>query len=338
MSTNIVYTASGTDFTSVYPTILVDINGNPINILTSGAATYVSSLNTLTGAVVVSGLGSITVSTNGQTINVSGANTSSITTPNPTTDYGIATWSGTAGVGLRTSTIEASGSTINASGDLTIAANHGNGNLLLQGNFLDIQSSSIFAANTNISLHNDQLSLNGQGGIFGGAVNGVISLTASGNALLTSNTGFVALSSFSGVTTNNNIVPTISGINNVGTSNLPFSGVYANQYETTQISGNTTASTLTVNWNAGSSQIVNFLNGVSGNCTVTLSNGIPGSTYALQTINNTSGTTGILWGGGNVLWAFGISGNTTPTAGAIDLFTFYYNGSKYLGNPANAYA
>ena len=106
--------------------------------------------------------------------------------------------------------------------------------------------------------------------------------------------------------------------------------LYSNQYATTQISGIQTTGAIAVNWNNGSSQILDFTGGASGVSTINLSNGIAGSSYALTTIANGSGT--IAWGGGDILWKGGTSGTATATVGAVDLFSFYYNGSKYLGN------
>lgn len=150
-----------------------------------------------------------------------------------------------------------------------------------------------------------------------------------GTSSLSANTGKVDL-------VGTGIYPTVSGTASLGTQSIPFSGVASKQYITPLISGITTAATKTIDWNDGSSQIINFLGGVSGTCTITLSNALPGSSYVLQTINNTSGTTNLAWAA-NIKWQNQLSGVTTATNAAVDLFTFFYNGTNYLANAGYNY-
>ncbi len=122
---------------------------------------------------------------------------------------------------------------------------------------------------------------------------------------------------------------TISGIN-----------TYSNQYATPWISGNYSAASgsITVNWNQGSSQLLNFSGLGAVTCAITLSNGLVGSTYALQTINNAASGIQVSWANSpRILWPAQTSGTMTSGASAVDLFAFFYNGTTYLGSSTNNY-
>jgi len=100
-------------------TITVDASVDGlIKISGSSAAAGVSSVNSLAGVILVSGAGSVSVAEEGNTIIVSGSATgsSSITTPDSTTSFGIAIWSGNSGSGLLNTNIIISdnGNTLNA--------------------------------------------------------------------------------------------------------------------------------------------------------------------------------------------------------------------------------
>lgn len=149
----------------------------------------------------------------------------------------------------------------------------------------------------------------------------------------------------SGTTINNDTLngktgtfSTIVNATTVSGTTVNADTVNSKQYQTTVVSGITTASTQTIDWNGGTTQIRNFIGGVSGTCTISLTNGIAGSAYILQTINNTSGTTSAYFGGGNIIWAGAVSGNMTAAASAVDVFNFYYNGNKWLGSVSNNFA
>ncbi len=351
-----------TDFTSVWPVILVDTSGNAINVLTSGSSTYVSSLNGLVNAVTITGLGSVSVTTAGQSIRVSGSTSASVTTPSTTVANGIATWSGTSGAGLLDTPIQITGSMIFATGN----------SLTIQGNFLDLVSSSFYPGSY-LTLHNDQGSFSADGGLWLTAAAGSITATASGavhlgavggnsaldlfsngNVTLTSQSGkilslqgssstdiysvggLITLNSVSGVTTDKSITPSVSGSSNIGTTASPFAGVVSNQYATTlvpNIVAGPTGSTVALNWNSGSVDTLTV--NTTGNVAVTLANGIAGSTYILKTVNASGGT--ISWPTGTVIWPAASSGTMTTGVGSVDLFTFVYDGTKYLANANNDY-
>lgn len=113
-----------------------------------------------------------------------------------------------------------------------------------------------------------------------------------------------------------------------------------NQYITTQISGSASAatSTYTVNWNNGSTQKIVFSGVGAGNCAITLSNGIAGSTYALETVNNSASGITVSWANSpRILWQNQVSGTMTSGASSVDLFAFLYDGTTYLGSTTNKY-
>ncbi len=279
MSTNIVYTASGTDFTSVYPTILVDVNGNPINIVTSGSATYVSSLNGLTNAVTLAGQGDISVSTSGQTINFSGSGLGNVTGPASANSLSIAVFNGGTGKIIAGSAYGISSNILSTTGTMFMTTG---------------SQDVVIAPDRNIQL---------------GPGSGTI----------------IAVG---------DIRPQGSGTMGIGTPAFPFSGVYANQYGTSYISTIATSGTISIDWNNGSVQQQSLI--VSGINSIGLTNGLVGSTYVLKTVN-VSGLSTTAWTGGNIKWAGGTSGTTTATTGAIDLFSFVYDGSNYLANQNNDY-
>ena len=154
------------------------------------------------------------------------------------------------------------------------------------------------------------------------------------------NGGFEISTPLNLYTSTANITVTNSGTNTIGSASLPLSGIwanniYGNQHATTLQSG--TGGNTTINWNNGSAQILNFNGVASGTYTIGFSNGIAGSNYTLKTIQNTSGTAQIAWSGTQTMWPSGVSGTMTAASGVSDLFTFFYDGSKYMGNQRNNY-
>lgn len=180
----------------------------------------------------------------------------------------------------------------------------------------------------------------GAGGITapGSTTNTALSLWSgtAGAALLDSSITVNAATSAMTFPSSGSILTAVSGVGNIGAVATPFSGIYANQYSTSFV-GVPTGSFITVNWNQGSSQQIDYTGMASGTSAITLSNGIAGSSYSLKTKNNAGGTISLAWSGSNTLWAGGYTGTTTATNGGIDLFTFMYDGSKYLGSQGNGY-
>ncbi len=88
-----------------------------------------------------------------------------------------------------------------------------------------------------------------------------------------------------------------------------------------------TGTTQTVNFANGNMQMIN-LGSATGTVTVTFTNPVPGGSYAIQI---TQGTTPrvITWPA-SVKWPNGVTMTLTATANAVDLITFFYNGTNFL--------
>jgi len=144
------------------------------------------------------------------------------------------------------------------------------------------------------------------------------------------------INGFTGGAITSNLTPTTSGTLTLGTAALPFSGVYANQYATSfvNVSG---ATNNTINFNGGTSQFVDYTGMASGTSNLALTNGIAGSAYLLKTKQNAAGTISVNFSGGNFLWQGGASGTMTLASGTTDVFSFLYDGTKYLGSASNNY-
>lgn len=158
-----------------------------------------------------------------------------------------------------------------------------------------------------------------------------IQIITNGNDLQISVTGVTGGSTFTGGLITLDITPTNSGTLAMGTQTSPFATGYFEQYATTRFSGQITSSIYTLDWNNGSSQAIGFVNGFVTGVTLTLQNGIPGSSYVLEVYNNASGTATINWGT-NTKWQNRSSGVPTNSGSAMDLFNFYYNGNSYLSS------
>lgn len=118
---------------------------------------------------------------------------------------------------------------------------------------------------------------------------------------------------------------------------MPNNPFFSPQYTTNYVSG--VGANTTINWNNGMSQHLNFAGVASGTYTIGFSNGVAGSAYILTIQQNASGTASIAWSGTQVIWQGGVSGTMTSTSGTspVDMFSFYYNGNKYLGSFSNNY-
>lgn len=179
----------------------------------------------------------------------------------------------------------------------------------------------------------------GTGGITGPGTstnNGIATWNGTTGAALFNNSVTLSLNILSGLS---GIMPGQSGVTNMGSPEMPLATGYlntvrSNQYATTFVSG--IGETKTIDWNNGTSQILNFNGAASGTYTLTLANGIAGSAYVLGTTQNLSGTCSLTWSS-NVVWQGGVSGVMTASSGVRDLFSFWYDGSKYLGSFSSNY-
>ncbi len=93
--------------------------------------------------------------------------------------------------------------------------------------------------------------------------------------------------------------------------------------------------------NTGSTETLNFARMIAqsitldANCTLTFSNATSGGIYLVKIIQDGTGSRTITWPAA-VKWAGGAPTLSTA-AGAIDIATFFYDGTNYFGNFAAAY-
>ncbi len=364
---------------------IINASGLWVDTLLSGTTTVgVDSVNGLTGAVTLVGAGSVTVSTVGQNVKISGATgigTGNVIGPAGATDNAIAIYNGATGQVIKNSsaTIDAGGvitsngtivggaGNVSGTGNLNLSSN-GNidanapGNIDLNalnlngqinitaGSYMTLTSNNAdlylnASGNCNITGQNGNAGINGALNAFLGAGQNVsinastgntnigagtdINITATGNTGLVSN--ILNILTQSGINTQGSIVPFSSGVDNLGSAAIPFSGTYSNQYATSINDASIGGGSATIDWNLGSSAVADFNGQASGTYTINLTNGINGSTYTLETINNAGGTASIIWGSGTK-WSKGNVGDLTPSGAAIDLFTFYFNGTDFLSS------
>jgi hypothetical protein len=81
----------------------------------------------------------------------------------------------------------------------------------------------------------------------------------------------------------------------------------------------------------------NFANGnhhritMTGNGTITLSGGAVGGIYTVEVVQDAVGGRTVAWSGAT--WAGGAAPTSTATANRKDVFTFFFDGTTYLGVP-----
>ncbi len=207
---------------------------------------------------------------------------------------------------------------LNASGNCNVSAVNGNAALNA-------------ALNTNIGA-GLSVGINASAGNITATAAGDVNLNANAGSVGVSASSAINLNSVSGINTAGSIVPMASGVDNLGSSLLPFSGTYSNQFATSVNNSAISMAAVTVDWNLGSSAVIDFTGqAISGTIAVALANGINGSTYTIKTINNGTGDNTITWGSG-LKWSNGTVGNLTPSGAAIDLFTLYFDGSDFLSS------
>ncbi len=204
----------------------------------------------------------------------------------------------------------------NASGNMALTAQNGN-------NVLNAALNAGINAGVSVNI-------NASSGITATSATDV-NINANGGSIGIVAASQVNILSASGINTQGDIVPFVSGNNNLGSSAIPFSGTYSNQYATSINNGAIATGAVTIDWNNGSSAVVDFAGQPSGAVITTLTNGINGSTYTIQTLNNAAGTNSITWASG-LKWSNGNVGDLTASGSAIDFFTFYFNGTDYLSS------
>lgn len=66
------------------------------------------------------------------------------------------------------------------------------------------------------------------------------------------------------------------------------------------------------------------------NTTLTLDGGVAGGIYTVEVLQDTTGSRTLAWTS-EVVWAGGATPTQTATANRKDVYTFFYDGTKYLG-------
>lgn len=94
----------------------------------------------------------------------------------------------------------------------------------------------------------------------------------------------------------------------------------------TRTTSNTTTGSVTLDLTAYNHRRVTL----TGNSTLTLSNGVAGGIYTVEVLQDATGSRTLAWGA-DVVWAGGATPTQTSTANRKDVYTFFYDGSKYLG-------
>ncbi len=316
---------------TIWPVITVDTNGNYQPV--SGVGGSVNSINGITsGAVTIAGTGIISVNTAGQTITVSasGVGTGDVVGPAGATSTAIAVYAGGSGKIIGNSVYRISGNILSTPGNMLF--NNGVGDIILgpdksvqivAGSGVvsittstdDVNISSAVDANINITQDTfintgRQLFLSANSGV-NIAAGKDATLIADELLTLQSALTEIYLFSPSGVTVDTKIT--------------------SPQYATPIVSPAIISGSTTIDWNLGSSAELNFVSQPSGAVTINLRNGIHGSSYSIQVINNASGTNSITWGSGTK-WGNGTVGDLTASGSAIDFFAMYYNGTDYLSS------
>lgn len=121
----------------------------------------------------------------------------------------------------------------------------------------------------------------------------------------------------------------------LGLGQTPTAGValaVTGHIATALYAGGTVGGTVAVNFNNGNRQAFTL----SGAVTFTFSNGVAGSTYTLEVVQDATGGRVYTWPA-SVKWEGGVAPTHSTAASKIDLFTFFYDGTYYLGTYSVGY-
>lgn len=69
---------------------------------------------------------------------------------------------------------------------------------------------------------------------------------------------------------------------------------------------------------------------LTGNGTMTLSGGVAGGIYTLEVVQDATGSRNVIFAGG-VIWPNGLQPSVTTTPNRKDVYTFFFDGTSYLG-------
>lgn len=89
---------------------------------------------------------------------------------------------------------------------------------------------------------------------------------------------------------------------------------------------------IAIDWSKGDRQLVTM----TGNCTFTFSNAVKGQTLTVRVVEDGTGGRTLTWP--TLKWPGGTVGAATTTAGAINLYIFYFDGTNYLAQLAAGFA
>ena len=101
----------------------------------------------------------------------------------------------------------------------------------------------------------------------------------------------------------------------------------------TQYAAGNSGAALTIDWANGDTQTVTL----TGNCTFTFSNPTAGHYYTLRLAQDATGSRTVTWPAA-VKWPGGTVPTLTTTASRVDVITFYYDGTNYLGQSSLNYS
>lgn len=172
--------------------------------------------------------------------------------------------------------------------------------------------------------------------------NSTITGTLGGLTGLTVASGGAAITGNSTVTGNLNVTGTVTG----GTITVPAAGVQAGSFAAGNfvVTGTLTGTSLLTSGGqlraaritqTGSGGTVSFATAnhvrhtMTGNGTLTLAGGVAGGVYTVEVLQDGTGGRTVAWSGAT--WAGGVVPTSTTTANRKDVFTFYFDGTAYLG-------
>lgn len=88
-----------------------------------------------------------------------------------------------------------------------------------------------------------------------------------------------------------------------------------------------TSTTQTIDWSTGTAQVLD-LGSATGDVTITLSNGIAGTTYIIRVIQDATTPRDLVWPA-SVKWPDGITPVISVGASAVDIVSLFYDGTNY---------
>lgn len=101
-------------------------------------------------------------------------------------------------------------------------------------------------------------------------------------------------------------------------------------FRATRTTSGTTTGSVTVDFSTFNHRRVTL----TGNTTLTLSGGVAGGVYTLEVLQDATGSRTLTWGNAApaIQWGVAAQPTQTPTANQKDVYTFFYDGTSYLGS------